>query len=216
MKYSGAIFDFNGTIFWDTKLHNDAWQIFLEEYNISISDDEMFRQIHGKINHDILQEIFKGALSEDQIPKMGLEKELIYQRLCLQSGLSLAPGATDFFDFLTEHNIAYTIATASDKVNVDFYFDHLNLSRWFEYDKIVYNDGNIAGKPAPDIYLKAMAIIDRKPSEVTVFEDAVAGIRAAENAHSGRIIIVNSHNNDYDNWNYQIINSFDEVDRDLF
>lgn len=30
MKYSGMIFDFNGTLFWDTPLHNKAWNMFLE------------------------------------------------------------------------------------------------------------------------------------------------------------------------------------------
>ncbi len=216
MLYTGVIFDFNGTLFWDTKLHNEAWRIFLDKYNIHISDEEMFRRIHGKNNRDIFAEIFHNTLSKEQIPGMGLEKERIYQQLCLQSGLTLAPGATDFFDFLSGRKIAYTIATASGKENVDFYFEHLGLARWFEYDKVVYNDGKITGKPAPDIYLKAMSVIDRKPLEVIVFEDAVAGIQAAEKAHVGRIIIVNSNDDDYSNWAYQQIKNFDEVKRSLF
>lgn len=213
MKYTGVIFDFNGTLFWDTGLHNQAWEIFLDRFDIHISAEEMFRQFHGKCNRDILLEIFQGALPEEQIPEMGLEKERIYRQLCLQSGLTLAPGAISFFDFLDEQNIAYTIATASGKENVDFYFDHLGLSRWFRYDHVVYNDGAIPGKPAPDIYLKAMSIIGRKPSEVIIFEDSVTGIRAAENAHAGRIIIVDSNDDDYSRWNHQKIKSFDEVDR---
>jgi beta-phosphoglucomutase-like phosphatase (HAD superfamily) len=214
--HTGVIFDFNGTLFWDTKLHNEAWRIFLDKYNIHISDEDMFQHIHGKNNRDIFVEIFHGALPKEQIPGMGLEKERIYQQLCLQSGLELAPGATVFFDFLTSRGIVYTIATASGKENVDFYFEHLGLARWFEYDKVVYNDGKITGKPAPDIYLKAMSVIGRGPSEVIVFEDAVAGIRAAENAHAGRIIIVDSNDDDYSSWDYQTIKNFDEVERRLF
>jgi len=30
MKYSGVIFDFNGTLYWDTPLHDLAFDIFLE------------------------------------------------------------------------------------------------------------------------------------------------------------------------------------------
>ena len=118
---------------------------------------------------------------------------------------------------LAGRGIVCTIATASGKENVDFYFEHLGLSRWFEYDRVAYNDGKIAGKPAPDIYLKAMSFIARAPSEVIIFEDAVAGICAAENAHAGRIIIVDSNSYDYSiYWNYQKIKNFDEVDRELF
>ncbi len=216
MKFTGVIFDFNGTLFWDTKLHNDAWRIFLGRYNIRISDEEMFQRIHGKNNRDIFVEIFHGTLAPDQIPGMGLEKERIYQQLCVQSGLGLAPGAIDFFEFLSGRDIAFTIATASGKENVDFYFEYLGLSRWFEYNKVVYNDGKITGKPAPDIYLKAMSVINRKSSEVIVFEDAVAGICAAENAHAGRIVIVDSNDDDYHRWDYQKIKNFSEVDRGLF
>ena len=96
MKYTGVIFDFNGTLFWDTKLHNEAWKIFLDKYGLCVSDEEMFRRFHGKCNHDILVEMFQNTLTEEQIPEMGLEKEHIYQQLCLQSGLTLATGATDF------------------------------------------------------------------------------------------------------------------------
>ena len=216
MKHTGVIFDFNGTLFWDTGLHNEAWGIFLDRYHVQISAEEMFRRFHGKCNRDILREMFQGALPEEEIPEMGLEKECIYRQLCLQSGLTLAPGATEFFDFLAAQGIAYTIATASGKENVDFYFEHLDLSRWFKYDHVVYNDGTIPGKPAPDIYLKAMSIIGRKPSEVTIFEDAVAGICAAENAHAGRIIIVNSNDYDYSRWDYQKIKNFDEVEKKNF
>jgi len=41
MKYTGVIFDFNGTLFWDTGLHNEAWQIFLDKYNLHLSDEKI-------------------------------------------------------------------------------------------------------------------------------------------------------------------------------
>ena len=40
----------------------------------------------------------------------------------------------------------------SEKSNVDFYIKEFNLEKWFDIDKIVYSDGTIKGKPAPDIY----------------------------------------------------------------
>jgi len=213
MKYTGVIFDFNGTLFWDTELHNKAWRVLLDKNNLRISDEEMFRRFHGKNNRSILSEMFQGALSVEEILLKGLEKERIYQQLCVQSGLTLAPGATEYIELLADQGIAYTIATSSGKENLDFYFEHLGLSRWFEYDKVVYDDGHIACKPAPDIYLKAITVINRKPSEVIVFEDAIAGIQAAENANAGRIIIVDSNDYDYSswNWNYQKIKNFNEI-----
>lgn len=217
MLFSGVIFDFNGTLFWDTKLHNKAWDIFLTKHNLHLSDEDKFQKLHGKNNRDIFQAIFNGMLSDEEIRNYTLEKELLYQELCLQTNMPLAPGAPEFLDFLKNNNIPFTIATASGKENVDFYFEHLPLTNWFEYDKVVYNNGKIKGKPDPQIYQIAMSIIGKKPEEVIIFEDAVAGLQAAKNAQAGKIIVVDSNDDDYHDWSdYQIIKSFDEVDRMQF
>jgi len=216
MTYKGVIFDFNGTLFWDTKLHNRAWDIFLEKYNINLADDEKFRTFHGKSNIDIFRSIFGHSRSDEELNELAYEKETLYQKLCLEylDGVKepLAPGVTDFFDFLKKNAIPFTIATASGKYNLDFYFEHLNLDKWFDYANVVYDDGKIKGKPNPDIYLKAITNLNLLPSEVTVFEDAVNGIKAAENANAGNIIIVNSNNDDYSGWeNYEIIIDYKEL-----
>lgn len=221
MKYSGVIFDFNGTLFWDTMYHNKAWDIFLMKYNKDLSDDEKFKTIHGKNNRDIFRGLFGNDLPETKIEELIYEKEGLYQKLCLElfskTDDLLAPGAVRFFEFLKEQNIPFTIATASDKFNVDFYFEHLGIDRWFDYDKVVYNDGKIKGKPNPDIYNKAIALLGLAPKDIIVFEDAIAGLEAAKNAHVGNIIIVDSNDDDYSGWyGYQRIKNFDEVSRDLF
>lgn len=217
MTFSGVIFDFNGTLFWDTKLHNRAWDIFLDKHNLSLSDEDKFRKLHGKNNKDIFLGLFDKTLTDNEIQKYVLEKEGLYQELCLKTNMALAPGVVQFLDFLKEKAIPFTIATASGKENLDFYFEHLPLSEWFDYDKVIYNNGKIKGKPDPQIYQHAMTVIGKKPEEVIIFEDAIAGLQAAKNANAGRIIIVDSNDDDYSDWQgYQIIKSFDEVDRRLF
>jgi len=217
MLYSGVIFDFNGTLFWDTSLHNEAWDIFLTRYGLYLSDEDKFNKMHGKNNRDLFISLFNKPLTEEEIQKYTIEKETLYQELCLQTDMQLAPGAEDFLNFLKDNNIPFTIATASGKENIDFYFEHLPLARWFAYEKVVYNNGKIKGKPDPEIYQIAMSVINKKPEEVIVFEDAVAGLQAARNAKAGKIIVVDSNDDDYANWaDYQIIKSFDEVDRTQF
>lgn len=217
MHFSGVVFDFNGTLFWDTGLHNRAWDIFLTRYDLFLSDEDKFRWMHGKNNSDLLQSLFHNTLTETQVSDYIMEKESLYQELCLETDMQLAPGVTDFLNFLKGNNIPFTIATALGKENLDFYFEHLPLTEWFEYDKVVYNNGKIKGKPDPQIYELAMEIIGKKPEEIIVFEDAIAGLQAAKNAKAGKIIAVNSNDNDYSEWkDCQIIKSFDEVDRTQF
>lgn len=52
------------------------------------------------------------------------------------------------------------MGTAAPYDNVVFFYNQLGLSKWFEFEKMVYNDGTIPGKPAPDVYLKAARNLD--------------------------------------------------------
>ena len=74
----------------------------------------------------------------------------------------------------------------------DFYIKEFNLEKWFDIDKIVYSDGTIKGKPAPDIYEIAAGKLGLKPQECVVVEDAVSGIEAARAAGIGKIVAIAS------------------------
>ncbi|MDO4570802.1 MAG: HAD family phosphatase [Planctomycetia bacterium] len=207
-SYRGIVFDFNGTLFWDTPLHNAAWFEYCEKYGIHLTPEIMFRKYHGKTNEMIFDAMFEGKLSLEEIGRRSIEKELMYQAICLQGEMALAPGAEVFLDALKERNFPFTIATASIQLNVDFYYEHLNLARWFPYDKIIFNDGTLPGKPDPTVYLKAMEILGCAPEETLIFEDSSSGLRAAMNAKAGGIIIVNSNDDDYSDYPFPQIKDF--------
>ncbi len=216
MKIKGVIFDFNGTLFWDTELHNKAWDVFLQRHNLKLSDKEKNEKIHGKNNKDILNALFQRQLLREDINKFGKEKEKIYQELSLQTNMQLAPGAVDFLNYLKEKSIPFVIATASEIDNVNFYFDHLKLESFFDRSEVIFNNGKMNSKPDPQIFNKALNVMGLSEKETLVFEDSISGIKSAENAKVAKIIIVNSNNDDYSNWNYQQIRNFTEVDKKLF
>lgn len=216
MALKGVVFDFNGTLFWDTHLHNQAWDIFLSKEGIRLSDGEKNEKIHGRNNKDIFNIVFPKQLSGEELIKLSEEKEKIYQALCLQTEMKLAPGAEEFLKFLASAKIPRTIATASTIENVDFYFEHLKLDIYFDYAKVVFNDGNILSKPSPEIFLKAINNLEITAKEILLFEDSIAGVQAAKNAGVGKIIIVDSHDEDLSKWNYRKIKNFSEVDRNIF
>jgi len=216
MEVKGVIFDFNGTLFWDTHLHNQAWDVFLQKHALVLGDDEKNQKIHGKNNSEILSGLFPNKLTAGDIERLSIEKESIYQSLCLTEEMKLAPGAEDFLDYLLEKKIPFTIATASDLYNLKFYFEYLNLGKYFDLSGIVYSDGTIPSKPNPQIFFKAMDVLGISSNETLIFEDSKSGIKGAENANAKKIIIVKSTTDDYSNWNHDIITSFSEVDRSIF
>ena len=219
MRKKGIIFDFNGTLLWDTNLHNVAWDNFFRKHGFFLSDEEKHKKMHGRLNKEIISELFGDRLTEAEIEQYGLEKEYEYQRLCMElEDFSLAEGAIELFEKLKERGIPFVIATASGIENVDFYLKELQLDRWFKREHKIYNDGSIRGKPFPDLFLKAMEVLAIDSKDVIIFEDSVAGIKAAEAAAAGKVVIVNSNDSDYKDWEgkYPIIRHFNEINWDWF
>jgi HAD superfamily hydrolase (TIGR01509 family) len=216
MSYNCVIFDFNGTLFWDTHLHNKAWDLFLENHDISITDEEKNRILHGKHNQEILKMLFRGDLPDELVRDYIHEKEKIYQQMVEEIQMKLAPGVEDFLNFLKDRGIKFTIATASGIENVRFYFEYLGLDRWFDYSKVVYNDGRIKSKPDPEIFTTAMLVMNAEPARTVIFEDSETGISAALAAKPGLVIHINSINSENLPSGIGSLTHFDKVPREIF
>jgi len=213
--FKGAIFDFNGTLFWDTAFHDRAFDIFLEKHGVKLTDAEKRVKIHGQANPDIMRGIFGSQLSEQDTYDYAQDKELIYRQLCVND-LKLAPGAEDLFDFLKAKGIPFTIATSAGIENVSFYYENMHLDSWFSMDKIVYDQGIFRGKPHPDVFLAAAGKLELNPQDTVIFEDSVPGIMAAQRAGAGKIYIVNSYGENYSRFAHAVITDFAQVKRELF
>ena len=195
MMYKGIIFDFNGTLFWDSEKHLEAWREFSKRLRPHpFTEEEMRDYMFGRTNEDIIAYLIGKKPSKEMVDTLGQEKEAVYRQMCRDDAQNthLAPYAEEFLDWLKENNIPRTIATMSEKSNVDFYIKEFNLEKWFDIDKIVYSDGTIKGKPAPDIYEIAAGKLGLKPQECVVVEDAVSGIEAARAAGIGKIVAIAS------------------------
>lgn len=193
MKFDGIVFDFNGTLFWDSPKHVQAWKSFSKELRGSaFTDREMKEHVLGRVNDEIIRYLAGERLSADEVQALSLEKERVYRVLCEQDPAHtvLAPGAIELLDFLKERGIPRNIATACEKTNIDYYREKFSLDRWFDFDKIIYDDGTRPGKPAPDIYLAAMRRLELSPERCVVVEDALSGIESARRAGAGLIAVI--------------------------
>ncbi|MCQ2974522.1 MAG: HAD family phosphatase [Bacteroidales bacterium] len=210
-RIKGIIFDLNGTILWDTAYHNKAWNIFLEKYNINISEQEIRDNMHGKTNAEIMKYLFKQDLTLEEINKLASEKEKIYRTLVIEDNLQLANGVEKLFNYCLETSIPTSIATSSDQENSEFYYQRYNLKKWFMPCRYIYNNYTFKSKPNPEIFIKAANSMLLDPNEVLVFEDSIAGITTAENFGAGKIIIINSTGDDYSKYPYEMLTDFNEA-----
>ncbi len=220
MNIQGIIFDFNGTLFEDSKLHEMAW---IEYSKIlrgsSFTYDEMQKYMFGRSNKEIIAYAIGRVPTDEECLKWAEEKEAYYRDLVLKNPecIHLTEGAEEFFDYVCENNIPHTIATGSEKTNVDFFIKIFNLDKWFDVNKIVYDDYTMEGKPSPEIYLRALNLLGLRPEDTLVFEDSYSGITAARNAKIGKIIAINNEPETFEHKDkvYKVIKNFNELNENF-
>jgi len=189
--FRGLIFDFNGVLLWDDQIQRDSWRAFASQLcQRSLSDEEIDIHIHGRSGRYTLEYLLGEPVDIAKTGTLMDQKEALYREMCLNldGDFSLSPGAYELLDDLVKHKIPITIATASIKKNVDFFVKHLHLEKWFEIEKIVFDNGIRPGKPAPDFYLAAAQQLNLPPEACVVIEDSRSGIQAAHSAGVGWVI----------------------------
>jgi HAD superfamily hydrolase (TIGR01509 family) len=92
----------------------------------------------------------------------------------------LKPGATELMDALDDLGAPYALATSSRRPWVDRHFAAHGLADRFA--AVVTRQDVENGKPDPEPYLKASALLGSAPMDVLALEDSHAGVRSAHAA----------------------------------
>ena len=178
MHYNGIIFDFNGTLFFDTDLHIQAWDtIAMRVVGEHMTKETLVQKYWGLANVDLIQRMTNNTLSTEECERLSAEKEALYRQYVKNDpSAQLAPG------------VPFTIASASIKENIDFYVSQFNLDQWINPKTIVYDDGTYNSKY--EMYLEAMKRL-HVSDHVIVFEDSINGVLAAKKANA-KVIAISS------------------------
>ena len=147
-KHKGVIFDFNGTIFFDSDKHEQAWKKFSADLRgYPFAEVEMLQKVHGRTNRSILEYLLDKEIPDEVLRYFVAKKEAYYKYACLQDkeNMKLVNGAIELFEFLNSRRIPMNIATASEITNLQFFNEQFGLNRWFDMDKIVFDDYKIKG-----------------------------------------------------------------------
>ena len=189
-----VIFDFNGTMYQDKEFHKEAWIRYGRELGFPITEEIFYQHMYGPTNASIFAWLYGRPLEADQVERMAEEKERVSRQICLEhpDELHLTDGLPEALDKMKAANVNMTIATASNRANVDFYRDVFGLDRWFDYGKILCDDGTVPQKPDPAIYRMSASLIGVTPEECMIVEDSMSGYRAAYAAGAGEITLLDT------------------------
>ncbi len=185
-----VLLDFNGTMFFDSSLHQEAWsKIYRELYPADTAPIDT-RRFCGPCNDAILQNLAPW-LTPEQRRDYSWHKEALYRDACLSQPQKprLVAGTEAFLDALKEKEVPFILASASIIPNIEFFFDTFALGRWFDIrTDVVYDDGTYPDKGA--MHLEAARRRKVSMADCLVIEDSASSIRHAKQNGAGCIIAI--------------------------
>ena len=194
MNRKGVIFDFNGTLFFDSPLHVIAWDsISMELSGTHVTAKRLIEEFSGLPNLEILKKIAGPDHSPDFYDAYSRKKEALYRKAVeeIPGGAHLTDGAEALFAMLQKENIPFTIASASIKENIDFFVRVFHLDRWLDPESIVYDDGSYSDKIGMFKEAEKRLQID---GSILIFEDSYSGIACAAGLPNVSLIVIDDPN----------------------
>ena len=102
-----------------------------------------------------------------------------YKRLLKSSTIAPRQGFIDFFNFMRNGGIGYTIGSLTDEEEAELLLQKSGLLDMFGSDNIVLREHVKNVKPAPDVWIETARRANVNPSEQLIFEDSPRGILGA-------------------------------------
>lgn len=189
-KARGVLWDLDGTLIDSGELHYDAWREVLLGLGRPF-DRGAFASSFGKRNDTILRDLLDVQGSDEEIGRIGDDKEQRYRALVRRHGVPLLPGAQHWLHRLKQDGWRQALATSAPLANVDATLEPLGLRDHF--DAIASAEEVGRGKPDPLVFLTAAERIGVAPERCVVVEDAPAGLEGARRGGMAAIGVLSGH-----------------------
>lgn len=211
MTKTGFIFDLDGVIVDTAKYHYLAWRNLAEELGFEFTEEqnELFKGVSRKRCLEILLDMGKVQATQEQFDRWMVEKNEDYlQYIEKMDASEILPDVHSVLEFLKERQIPIALGSASK--NAKPILEKVDLLHYF--DCIVDGNNVTKAKPDPEVFLIAAEKLEVRPENCVVFEDAVAGIQAANAAKMLSIGIGDSKVLSEANYNFK---DFTEMDSEF-
>jgi beta-phosphoglucomutase len=181
---AALVFDFNGTLSDDEPLLCEIFMRLFAEHGRPLSAQEYFDRLAGLSD----PEIVTTWLGEDHpdVQAVIAERAIRY-REAAADGSTVHEHVREAVRYAAER-VPLAICSGAGRDEIEPVVEAAGLAGCFR--AVVSSDDVVHGKPDPEGYLKAFALLDAAPAEAVVFEDTEAGVASARAAGAGRVLAV--------------------------
>lgn len=192
--YEAALFDLDGVITPTAEVHMRAWSEmfndFLPAEQPRYTDDDYFLHVDGKPRYDGVRDFLASRgitlpegtpdASPDELSVCGLgnRKNFVFNAIIDRDGVTPYPGSLRLVEALHEQGMKMALVSSSK--NAPAVIRAARMDHFFP----VIVDGNVAaaerlpGKPEPDTFEQAAAVLGAPTQACVVIEDAISGVEA--------------------------------------
>ncbi len=176
-SFEAVIFDLDGTLVNSMPAHFAAWCEALSQFRVpkDVFPEDVFYSMGGRPTKDIVEE-----LNGEFGLKLDPTEIALAKRAAFMDMLDKVEVIEDVVNYArsVRGRIPLAVASGGTRIVVEKTLQAVGISDLF--DEVVTASDVKCGKPAPDIFLEAAKLLEVDPKNCLVFEDAPAGIIAAQ------------------------------------
>lgn len=207
-----CLFDLDGVLTDTASVHTKAWKAMFDEYLrqraehtgeefVPFDPGADYRQyVDGKKREDGVRsflasrgiELPEGSPDDppdaETVCGLGNRKNEAFQQTMRQDGVEVFDGSRRYLEAVADAGLG--IAVVSSSANTRDVLKLTGLDRFVQQlvDGVTLQEEHLAGKPAPDSFLRAAELLGVAPQEAAVFEDALSGVAAGRAGNFGYVV----------------------------
>lgn len=197
MQYDGPaqlealLFDHDGTLVDSEVVHYQFWAQVMAEYQLPFAEDDYRLHYVGVSELRTAEDILRRFAIPASVDTLVARKRAIATAFHARQHYPLMPGVADALCWLAEQPLALAVVSGSARFALEASLQALQLRNLFTCvasgEEVPHN------KPAPDVYLAAMASLEVAPETCIALEDTRAGMLAAKAAGVFTCVIPNRY-----------------------
>jgi beta-phosphoglucomutase family hydrolase len=188
-ELEAVIWDMDGVLADTAPHHLRAWQETFAKRGIDFTEAD-FERGFGVRNDAIIRNTLGEQTTDAEIEAIAREKEATFRRI-IGSDIKPLPNVLELLRQLHDRGIRMAIASSTVIENIRLIIGSLGIEKYFK--AVITGHDVTEGKPSPQVFLLAAQRLGVNPANSIVFEDAVAGVKAAKSAGMHCVAITSTH-----------------------
>ncbi|BBZ06589.1 hypothetical protein MDOR_07580 [Mycolicibacterium doricum] len=211
-RITACLFDLDGVLTDTASVHTRAWKAMFDDFLRTRAERtgepfvafdagaDYLRYVDGKRREDGVRSFLasRGIVLPDGRPDdppdaetvlgLGNRKNQMFHEILRRDGIEVFEGSRRYLEDASAAGLG--IAVVSSSANTEEILDVTGMARYVQHrvDGVTMREEHIAGKPAPDSFLRAAQLLDVTPARSAVFEDALAGVAAGRAGNFGYVV----------------------------